>query len=106
MQKVTTELLNKISDRIVNTIHPDKIVLFGSYAWGTPHTNSDVDLFVIVPFSNEPSYKRATSVYRCLRDITVPFDVIVQTRDELERTAGIPSSFTHKIMEEGKLLYG
>ncbi len=106
MQKVTSELLNRISSCIVKGVQPEKIVLFGSYAWGTPHRDSDVDLFVVVPSSDQPSYKRARAVYRCLRDIAVPFDVIVQTHDELERTASIASSFEHKVMEQGKVLYG
>jgi len=106
MQKVTSELLSRISACIVKDMQPEKIVLFGSYAWGTPRSDSDIDLFVVVPSSDQPSYKRARAVYRCLRDIAVPFDVIVQTQDELARTVSLPSSFEHKVMEQGKVLYG
>jgi len=107
MQKVTDELLSKVSDCIVKSIQPERIVLFGSsYAWGNPHLDSDVDLFVVVSSSDLPSYKRARAVYRSLRDIVVPFDVIVQTRKEVERAVRVPSSFTHKVMDEGKILYG
>jgi len=69
MQKVTNELLSKVSDCIVESIQPEKIVLFGSYAWGNPHPDSDVDLFVVVSSSDLPSYKRARAVYRSLRDM-------------------------------------
>ncbi|MBF0282592.1 MAG: nucleotidyltransferase domain-containing protein [Zetaproteobacteria bacterium] len=106
MQTVTSDLLNKISACIVESIQPDKIVLFGSYAWGVPHKDSDVDLFVVVASSDQPSYKRARAVYHSLRDISVPFDVIVQTQEELERSVRIPSSFAYKVMESGKVLYG
>jgi hypothetical protein len=63
MQEVTSELLSKISACIVESIQPEKIVLFGSYAWGVPHRDSDVDLLVVVPSSDQPSYKRASAVY-------------------------------------------
>jgi len=106
MQKVTNELLSKVSDCIVESIQPEKIVLFGSYAWGKPHPDSDVDLFVVVSSSDLPAYKRARAVYRSLRDIVVPFDVIVQTRNEVERAVQVPSSLAHKVMDEGKVLYG
>jgi len=106
MQEVTSELLSRISECIVESMQPEKIILFGSHAWGTPDQDSDVDLFVVVPSSDQPSYKRARAVYRSLRDIAVPFDVIVQTREELARTVDIPSSFAHKVMEQGKVLYG
>jgi len=106
MQKVTNELLSKISECIVESMQPEKIILFGSHAWGAPDQDSDVDLFVVVPSSDQPSYKRARAVYRSLRGIAVPFDVIVQTREELERTVSAPSSFAHKVMEQGRVLYG
>lgn len=106
MEKVTADLLRRISERIVESLHPEKIVLFGSHAWGTPHQESDVDLLVVVSTSDEPPYKRARAVYRSLRDITVPLDVVVQTHDEMERSLRVSSSLTHKVMEEGMVLYG
>jgi predicted nucleotidyltransferase len=46
--EVTEKLLQDITRRIVEAFHPVKIILFGSYAYGTPHRDSDVDLFVIM----------------------------------------------------------
>lgn len=46
--EVTEALLADITQRIVETCHPEKVILFGSYAYGTPHENSDIDLFVIM----------------------------------------------------------
>jgi len=65
----------EICQRIVAAIQPEKVLLFGSYAWGTPNPDSDLDLFVIVASSDQPAYRRARSVYRCLRGITFPIDV-------------------------------
>jgi len=106
VEKVTAELLYRVSECITGAMQTDKIILFGSYAWGKPTQDSDVDLFVVVRSSDQPAYKRATAVYRSLRNIAVPFDVIVQTRAEVERNVSLPSSLTHKVMEQGRILYG
>jgi len=60
----------------------------------------------VVASSDQPAYKRVCAVYRSLRDISNPFDMTVQTRDKLEHTVRIPSFFTHKVMAEGRMLYG
>jgi len=106
LQKVTDQLLKQITRHIVDSVHPKRIVLFGSYAWGKPSQTSDVDLLVVVPSSDLPSYKRAREVYRSLRDIMVPLDVLVLTSQEVERAMDIPSSLAYKVMREGDFLYG
>ncbi len=100
------QAIAEICRRIVAGINPEKIILFGSYAWGTPHQNSDLDLFVIVPSSDQPAYRRARAVYRCLREIAVPIDIIVQTRDEVARSSRVVTSLSRKVLEEGTVLYG
>lgn len=106
MRQITGELLNEITRRIVEAVHPEKIILFGSHAWGEPDESSDVDLFIVVPYSEEPSYRRARAVYRSLRGIGVPIDVIVQTHNEVEQTKEVITSLTRNVLEKGKVLYG
>jgi predicted nucleotidyltransferase len=103
---VNQELLQKIVDRIRHAIQVEQIILFGSYAWGTPHQDSDVDLFIIVEASNEPGYRRARSVYAALRGVAVPIDIIVKTRAEVKKNATVITSLTKKVLEQGKVLYG
>jgi len=98
--------LTEICQRIVAAIKPEKVFLFGSYAWGDPHPDSDLDLFVIVASSDQPAYRRARAVYRCLRGIGVPVDVVVQTRDEVARSSKVATSLSRKVLEQGTLLYG
>jgi len=57
MQSITEELIQEIKNCIVSAVHPEKIILFGSYAYGTPTKDSDVDLQVIM-LSEEPMHKR------------------------------------------------
>lgn len=106
MKQVTDELLGMIVERLVGELHPDKVVLFGSRAWGVPDAESDVDLFVVVPDSDQPPYRRAAQAYRSLRGIGVAVDVIVNTRGEVERSRGVKTSLIHKVLAHGKVLYG
>lgn len=106
MKQVTAELLNEITRRIVESVHPEKIILFGSQAWGSPSETSDLDLFIVLPYSEEPVYRRPRTIYRCLRGIGVPIDVVVQTHDEVERSKGVVTSLAKIVLEKGKVLYG
>ena len=106
MKQVTVELMNEITKRIMEALHPEKIILFGSHVWGKPGQYSDIDLFIIIPSSDQPSYRRAREVYRCLRGIGVPIDVIVQTHEEVEYRKNVITSLTRRVLEQGKVLYG
>jgi predicted nucleotidyltransferase len=106
MKQVTDNILSEITERIRKAVNPEKIILFGSWAWGTPGASSDLDLFVVVPHSTEPSYRRSRVIYRCLRGVGIPIDVIVQTRDEVERGKRVTTSLTHTVLEKGRVLYG
>lgn len=106
MKQVTDELLKVIAERIGSEMHPERIFLFGSHAWGTPSESSDLDLFVVVSESDQPAYRRARQAYRCLRGIGVPVEIIVQTRDEVERSRNVVTSLARKVIEQGRVIYG
>lgn len=106
MKEITPELLKDITNRINAAVHPEKIILFGSHAWGSPSADSDLDLFVVVHSSDQPAYLRARGGYRSLRGIGVPIDVIVQTHDEVERSRHVVTSLARKVLAEGTVLYG
>ena len=61
MAQLDERLLNEMTNRLVQTFHPDQVILFGSHAWGTPHDGSDIDLYVVVPESSERPLQRARS---------------------------------------------
>ena len=77
------KLQNEIVNRIVNAIHPLKIILFGSYAYGNPAPDSDVDLVAV---TEHPLPKRQTSValWNLLGNIPLPKDIIVTSREEFD----------------------
>jgi predicted nucleotidyltransferase len=102
----TTEAIEEARRRLVQALHPERIILFGSHAWGTPGPDSDLDLLVIVPESDLPPHKRAQEAYRSLFGLGVPCDVIVQTRAEADRLDKVATSLTHKALAEGRVLHG
>jgi uncharacterized protein len=100
------ELIPEITNRLVRAFDPESIFLFGSHIWGTPHADSDLDLLVIVSTSDIPSSKRSSLAYRCLRDIFYPLDILVKTRQEIEKFSQTPSALEYQILMNGKCLYG
>jgi predicted nucleotidyltransferase len=91
---------------LVAEFHPEQVWLFGSYAWGEPTADSDLDLFVIVSSSDENSLGRAQEAHRALSGLELSKDVIVKTRDEVDRVKSLKPTLTFKILSEGRLLYG
>ena len=106
MNALSPELLREIVRRLVEEFHPERIILFGSHAWGTPSPDSDVDLLVVVAASQLPPAQRAVRAHRALRGLGIPKDVLVRTRDEIERYRLVPASLEAEILERGRPLYG
>lgn len=104
-KKVIATLLQEMTRRLVNEFDPEQVILFGSYAWGTPNKDSDVDLMVIVAESNETDYMRMVRAYDALIGLRVPKDVFVKTRAEFDRYRDVRASLQNRIAEKGRVLY-
>ena len=78
---------------------PQKIILFGSHAWGTPHAHSDVDLFVVMPTRNELG-----QALKIRLAFPAPFamDLLVRTPEKLQARLKEGDSFTTEIMTKGR----
>jgi len=100
------DLLNEATQRLVAEFQPEQIWLFGSHAWGTPATDSDVDLFVIVPQSDERPIRRDQRAQRCLGRLPISADVLVRTRREVNRVREVRGSLTHEVLQKGRKVYG
>ncbi len=101
---ITREKISAITKRIAQSLNPEKIILFGSYAWGKPDKDSDLDLFVIME-SEERPMKRAASIRHVLKDLYVPMDILVRTPAELKHRIDIGDPFIEKIMRDGQVIY-
>jgi predicted nucleotidyltransferase len=107
MDKVSTndeELLQTIVNRIAEGVHPQKIILFGSWARGERGPHSDIDLLVIQE-SDLPRLRRYAQVRRLFWGMGLPMDILVYTPEEFARYQSVPGSFTHTVASEGKVLY-
>lgn len=107
MKPITEEEIALATRRLVAELDPEEIILFGSYAWGTPHKYSDLDLCIIVP-DGIPGFNRIEWGVRglnALNDLMIDVDVMVTTRSVIDTFKTVPASLQRKIVEEGKLLY-
>lgn len=105
MQPLTDNLLTTITYRLVSQFQPEQVILFGSYAWGNPTVDSDVDLMVIVRESSLSDYQRSVLGHRCLSGLGIAKDVVVRTRAEFDRWQAVRSSLECKVARQGKVLY-
>ena len=106
MKAINADLLQTATQRLVAEFQPEQIWLYGSHAWGDPHDNSDVDLFVVVRDSAETPIRRAQRAHRCLRGLRMPKDVLVETRQEVDRVKELKTSLENTILSRGRRLYG
>lgn len=103
---VTQRQIEKIVNKIRDNYPLEKIILFGSYAYGQPEKDSDLDLLVVVRKSELPRHKRAREIRKQLWGLTdTPKDILVYTEDEIEDWKGVKQAFIAKIMNSGRLLY-
>ena len=98
--------IDDVVERLVAEFHPEQIWLFGSYAWGEPTADSDLDFVVVVSASADSYLRRAQKAQMCMFGIPMAADIMVPTRTEFERYQNVKSSLTHKIINQGRLLYG
>lgn len=102
---INKNTIEEIKNRLVKVYSPLEIYLFGSYAWGTPTKESDLDLLVVVESSNEKSYKRPIKASMAMLDLMVAKDVIVYTKREFEDLVKDKATLCFKISNEGKRIY-
>lgn len=99
-----SKTLPRAVKRIAETLHPEKIILFGSYAYGNPTPDSDVDLLVVMK-TDASSRDRSWAVSRLMIPRPFAVDILVRTPKEIrqERTKG--NFFVEEIYSQGIILY-
>ncbi|GAB4421634.1 MAG: hypothetical protein Fur0044_19220 [Anaerolineae bacterium] len=103
-EPVTRQRLNEIVHRIVAELAPHKIILFGSYSYGNPTPDSDVDLLVIMETSERPA-DRYLAVSRLIRPRPFPVDILVKTPAEINQALTHGDFFIQEIVTRGQILY-
>lgn len=98
------QLIKDIAKRIGRKFHPKRIILFGSYAHGRPHRDSDVDLLIIFP-NRKGRAKTYADISQELEPRAVPIDLLIRSTQEIQYRLKIGDSFIKKILTEGTVLY-
>ena len=104
---IENELIRQLVEKIVSGYSPQKIILFGSYAYGNPTSGSDIDLLIIKNTDKRPM-DRWMEVKRLLRDPdrNIAVSPLVYTEREIEERRAIRDFFLEEIFEKGMVLYG
>jgi len=105
MNKRIDKKLRVITRKIVSGFHPEKIILFGSYAWGHPGPDSDLDLLVIKE-SSVSRREREQAVRTLLWPAGIPMDILAYTPAELEKAINEDHNlFLEDAVRNGKALF-
>ena len=99
-----SKAIESLVQSIVEAAHPLKIILFGSYARGKTSSDSDIDVLVVMP---EGVHCRRTAqlLYRQIRGLGVPFDILVTTPSALEKHKDNIGLIYRTVLQEGKEIY-
>src|SRR5438132_191498 len=99
---VPLRVIRRFARAVAERFRPDRIILFGSHAYGTPHPDSDVDLLVVMPARNRHS--QAVQI-RYSVPAPFPMDLLVRTPQEVTRRLAEGDTFLTEIVAKGKVLY-
>lgn len=100
---ISRHAIRKFANEVARHYKPVRIILFGSYAYGRPTPNSDVDLLVVMPCKGR-SLDAALDV-RLAVEAGFPLDLIVRTPAELRRRLALGDFFLREIVDKGIVLY-
>jgi uncharacterized protein len=99
---VSMRAIRRYARRVAEQFRPERIILFGSYAYGDPNADSDVDLLVVMPARNQ-----LDQAARIRLKLPAPFamDLIVRTPRRMQQRLDWGDSFITEIVSKGRILY-
>jgi uncharacterized protein len=106
MKKISKSKIQEAVERLANTYQPLSIYLFGSYAWGKPHEESDLDFLVVVNDDVHLNLALHIKGKQALKNMDISTDIVLNHKLFFTERAEHPSTLQHKIKQEGKLVYG
>lgn len=101
---ITPKKIRQAAQKIADELHPEKIILFGSFAYGKPTPDSDVDLLIIME-SKERWTRRHIRVSKVLDPRPFPVDIIVRTPAEVKERLAFGDFFIKEIIDKGIVLH-
>jgi predicted nucleotidyltransferase len=95
--------IKELSEQIQKEFEPEKIILFGSHAWGSPEDDSDVDLLVILPYQGK-AWRTASSIRERVQS-RFPLDILVRNSEQVQARLAMNDTFFTDIFTRGKVVY-
>jgi predicted nucleotidyltransferase len=95
-------IIRRFAQEVAERFQPHKIILFGSYAYGQPHADSDVDILVVMPARNQ--LDQAVKIHQAILP-PFPLDIIVRTPGNMKWRLEEGDSFLREVVVKGKVLY-
>lgn len=99
----TSAEIKKLCEQISRDFRPERIILFGSHAYGSPRPDSDIDLLVIMPFEGRHT-QQAIRILTKLNAL-IPIDLLVRTPEQVQERLAMGDFFMREILEQGKVMY-
>ena len=101
---ITADLIEAVVDRIVRNIHPLKIIVFGSCAYGTPNPDSDLDILIVQP-TDLPRHERTMPIHRLFNPAPCSMDILVFTPEEIDYWNGTTNHIITEAFQRGKVYH-
>ena len=105
VEKVDEEFLNEVIRRIVSAVDPERIILFGSHAYGKPKKGSDLDIMVIVDRIKNSRRQMVLRIRESLSNFLIGKDIMVATTQEVEDWKKVPQAFVTYVIRKERILY-
>ena len=102
-KRIPEKVIRSLSQAVAQKFHPQRIILFGSYAYGKPRPESDVDLLIIMDTPIRET-QQALEIRQFLKP-TFGVDIIVYTPQRVDERLSWGDSFLREILERGIVLY-
>lgn len=103
-QRIPMRKIRAVAKRIADEFQPEKIILFGSYAYGTPKPESDVDFLVVMETPLE-EWRQRLEISRALSPRPFPMDIIVRSPKVVRERIAVGDFFLKEITARGQVLY-
>jgi len=101
---ITDKLLSDITARIASACNPERIILFGSYAYGQPKTQSDIDLLIVMN-SRKSFFERHKQISGLFPGRLFALDILVKTPREVSDRLKSGDPFMCEVLKRGRILY-
>ncbi|MBI4672716.1 MAG: nucleotidyltransferase domain-containing protein [Chloroflexi bacterium] len=103
-KRITRRQIAAVARHIAEKFNPEQIILFGSYAYGKPTPDSDVDLLVVM-LERMPRWRQVGAIYSSFNPYPFSMDIHVVTPERLQERIGLGDSFIRQITTKGTVLY-